>query len=79
MFPGGVCLKYCSYHQGFHPADDFVIVTKGRGGRQRVAMCRPCYEARKDPEAFKARLEQVVARNKERNKREFKFLFSKKN
>lgn len=71
--------KYCSYHEGYHDADDFVVLPRGRGGRTKVAMCGPCYRARQDPVKFKARLEERVLENKSKNKREFAAVFHNKN
>ena len=54
-------LKRCPYCKRLHPADDLVIRHKGKFGRTKVAQCKPCYEARKNPEAFKNRLDDLIA------------------
>ena len=63
--------KKCPYCGGLYPADQFVKIKKGRGGRATVIMCRPCYDARKNPEASKKRLEEIVERQKAELRREF--------
>ena len=63
--------KKCPYCGGLYPADQFVKMKKGRGGRSTVIMCRPCYDARKNPETSKKRLEEIVERQKAELRREF--------
>ena len=67
--------KYCSYHQGYHDADDFRILTRGRGGRMKIPICNPCYEDRK--RGCLVKLEEKVAESKARNKRQFANIFHK--
>ena len=63
--------KKCPYCGGLYPADQFVKMKKGRGGRATVIMCHPCYDARKDPEASKKRLDEIVERQRAELRREF--------
>ncbi len=70
--------KRCPYCQHLHPEDDFMKVAKGRGGKVIVAQCGPCYRARQNPEAYKGRLDALVAHNKEANKRTFTALAKEK-
>ena len=67
----GLNLKRCQYCQGLYPEDEFVRLKRGRGRRVTVIMCRPCYDARKNPEASKKRLEEIVERQKAELRREF--------
>ena len=53
--------KKCPYCGGLYPADQFVKMKKGRGGRATVIMCRQCYDARKNPETSKNRLDDLIA------------------
>lgn len=63
--------KKCPYCQALHPADDFVLLKKGRGGRVTVAQCGDCYRARQRPEENKERLARMVENNKAANKRAY--------
>lgn len=71
--------KKCPYCGGLYPADQFVKMKKGRGGRATVIMCRTCYDARKNPEASKKRLEEIVERQKAELRREFNPFYMEKN
>ena len=71
--------KKCPYCGGLYPADQFVKMKKGRGGRSTVIMCRPCYDARKNPETSKKRLEEIVERQKAELRREFNPFYMEKN
>lgn len=63
--------KKCPYCQTLHPAEDFVLLKKGRGGRVTVAQCGKCYRARQKPEENKERLARMVAENKAANRRAY--------
>lgn len=71
-------MKRCLYCQGFYPEDQFVLLSKGRGGRVKVSQCIPCHTARQNPEANKKRLEEIIASNKEANRRAFRPLGKEK-
>jgi hypothetical protein len=68
--------KRCPYCQTLHPADDFVLLKRGRGGRVTVAQCGECYRARQRPEENKERLARMVESSKAANKRVY-FAFVK--
>ena len=71
--------KKCPYCGWLYPADQFVKMKKGRGGKSTVIMCRPCYDARKNPETSKKRLEEIVERQKAELRREFNPFYMEKN
>lgn len=65
-------LKCCNYCQRLHPDDDFVKLSKGRGGRVKVTMCGPCHRRRKDPVRNKAEFDIMVENAKLANKRAYR-------
>lgn len=64
-------MKQCPYCQKLKPVDTFHYLSKGRGGRLKVAQCDDCYQGRKNPEASKQRLAKIVEDNKAANKRTY--------
>lgn len=64
-------LKYCGYCQRNQPAEDFVLLSKGRFGRTKVPMCGPCHRRRKDTTRNKAEFAIMVENAKLANKRAY--------
>ena len=63
--------KLCSYCGQIHDEAAFVRARRGRFGRTVVIMCRPCYEARKNPEAYAARMTTLRENAKLANRKAF--------
>lgn len=62
-------LKYCGYCRCNRPADDFVLLSKGKFGRTKVPMCGLCHRRRKDPTKNKTEFAIMVENAKLANKR----------